>query len=154
MYIIKTKPGRENRALQDIMDAIFTYDMEAEPINPALTGLVLIKTKLSYEEINKILKEYPIRTILSIEKTIKHVKMLGENSLSKALSLLFEELAEGKVKIRRVKVRCLGDRKSSENYVRKLVDSLLAKYKLINEKEGKDLILSIVNKYVFIKTIE
>ncbi|GEM_PF-6337300 len=154
MYIIKTKPGRENRALQDIMDAIFTYDMEAEPINPALTGLVLIKTKLSYEEINKILKEYPIRTILSIEKTIKHVKMLGENSLSKALSLLFEELAEGKVKIRRVKVRCLGDRKSSENYVRKLVDSLLAKYKLIDEKEGKDLILSIVNKYVFIKTIE
>jgi len=154
LYIIKTKPGRENRALQDIMDAIFTYDMEAEPINPALTGLVLIKTKLSYEEINKILKEYPIRTILSIEKTIKHVKMLGENSLSKALSLLFEELAEGKVKIRRVKVRCLGDRKSSENYVRKLVDSLLAKYKLINEKEGKDLILSIVNKYVFIKTIE
>jgi len=154
LYIIKTKPGRENRALQDIMDAIFTYDMEAEPINPALTGLVLIKTKLSYEEINKILKEYPIRTILSIEKTIKHVKMLGENSLSKALSLLFEELAEGKVKIRRVKVRCLGDRKSSENYVRKLVDSLLAKYKLIDEKEGKDLILSIVNKYVFIKTIE
>jgi len=154
LYIIKTKPGRENRALQDIMDAIFTYDMEAEPINPALTGLVLIKTKLSYEEINKILKEYPIRTILSIEKTTKHVKMLGENSLSKALSLLFEELAEGKVKIRRVKVRCLGDRKSSENYVRKLVDSLLAKYKLINEKEGKDLILSIVNKYVFIKTIE
>lgn len=58
--LLTVKPGKENRALQDIKDLVFPYDPSIQLIKTKYSGLLLLFTDLEKEEILRLLSSVPL----------------------------------------------------------------------------------------------
>ncbi len=67
-YMVTVKPGREEKCLGDLKDAIFPLDKEVKVEKTEISGVLLIKSTLNFRSLVDLLINKPIRHLMRVIK--------------------------------------------------------------------------------------
>ena len=122
-YMVTVKPGREEKCLRDLRDAIFPLDKEVKVEKTEISGVLLIKSTLNFKSLVDLLINKPIRHLMRVIK-LEEVSDID----------CYEDL------LRKVKIRLPYNRKVAIKIeLRGRSKSISSRLKLYSRKYFKDL---------------
>ncbi|RLE61743.1 MAG: hypothetical protein DRN53_05175 [Thermoprotei archaeon] len=76
IYMVTVRPGREEKCLMDLRDAIFPLDREVRVERTEISGVLLIKSTLNFRSLVGLLVNKPIRHLMRVIK-LEEVTNIG-----------------------------------------------------------------------------
>lgn len=92
LYIVVCRPGREKRTLQDLLDLVFPYDPQASGKVTIFKSIVLLFTSLPPCRLKKLLKKYPIRSLVRMKRGVIYKVTKEPELLERGLSEILDDL--------------------------------------------------------------
>jgi len=140
--LIIVNPGKEARIARDVLDALYTYD-ERLCVKSA-KGLLAVFSRLEADEVINLLKKYPIRGVLSVNRIDGYAPISG--SIEDALTSILEELAEkmgGRINI---EIRSRGYFKTEK--LRSIIENIANRIGL-KKRGGQTVRIELTDKFVY-----
>lgn len=148
LLIASARRGHERAVLRDLLDALFPYD---HGIKGAICGWnICVETSLNLEELQRFLRSFPIRNLLSVRYVLAMLELKDLGELTRRLP---EVLEYAGLKARKLRIRLSSRSGWSQEYFATVKKALLEKslldqrgWLIAVEERGRKIMVSILLK--------